>query len=278
MKKSPTLKVSIGFIGAGNMAEALIKGILIKKLVDKEKVSAFEVNPARAKDMANRYGIRLTDSLPHLTQKTDILILCVKPQQMGEVLESLKPLIKNQLVITIAAGITTRFYLKKLGAKTRFIRVMPNMPAMLGFGATGIFAAKTATKTDLANTIALFAATGEVITVKREALIDAVTALSGSGPAFVYRFAASLISGGSKAGLSKDAARTLALQTLLGAAHILINANEDPASLTDKVTSKGGTTLAGLEILDQKGFTQTVEACILRASERAKELSAAFGA
>jgi len=277
MKKQISLKTSIGFIGAGNMAEALIKGILTKKLVDKKKIAAFEVNPARAKDMIKRYGIALTDSLVRLTQKADILILCVKPQQMDEVLQSLKPHLKNQLVITIAAGITTRFYLKKLGPKTRLIRVMPNMPAMLGYGATGIFATKTATKTDLANTLALFSAAGDVIEVKREPLIDAVTALSGSGPAFVYRFAASLMSGGIKAGLSKAAAKKLALQTLLGAAHVLINANEDPSSLTAKVTSKGGTTLAGLEVLDQKGFTQTVEACILRASERAKELSAAFG-
>jgi pyrroline-5-carboxylate reductase len=265
------------FIGAGNMAEAIIAGLIKQGLYAPEAITALEVNPERALYMAEKHRIRVVDTAERALTADGTVLLCVKPQQMQVALVALRPHLKDQLVITIAAGIRLKFYQSLLAPGTHLIRVMPNTPAMIGLGASVYCAARTASHDDKALCERIFAAVGMVRMVKREALLDAVTALSGSGPAFVYHFAAALAAAGRQAGLPKDLARELTFQTLVGAAQLLQQSGEEPAVLTKKVTSKGGTTLAGLEVLGKKRFTRIMGQCILRATRRAQEMSQEFG-
>lgn len=269
--------VPLSFIGAGNMAEAILAGVLKQGLCAASAIRALEVNPERAHFIANKYAITVSSEAADAIADSGVVLLCVKPQQMKEALFTIRPHLKDHLVISIAAGIKMRFYQKILGKTARFIRVMPNTPAMIGLGATVYCAGKAATAQDKTVCERIFAQVGLVRAVGREALLDAVTALSGSGPAFVYHFAAALVAAGKRAGLNAELARQLTFQTLSGAAQMLIQSGEDPAVLTKKVTSPGGTTLAGLKLLAKKGFTRIIEQCILSAAKRAKELSEEFG-
>lgn len=271
------LTQSLAFIGAGNMAEALIAGLIGRGFATPTQIRACEIHAERAAFMQKKYGIVMTQELASCITDNCVILLCVKPQQMKTTLVSLRPLIKDQLVITIAAGIRLDFYDATLASKSRVIRVMPNTPALLGLGASAFAGNAFATSADKQLCREIFEQVGVAVELPREEWLDAVTALSGSGPAFVYRFAAELIAAAETLGLSSDLARTLALQTLSGAAAMLQQSGEDPATLTRKVTSPGGTTLAGLEALDQQGFAAAISACLARAAARSKELSDEFG-
>lgn len=265
--------MKLGILGTGNMAEALIAGLLAKKNLRSDSIIGFDVDRKRLALIRKRYGIRIADSVSTVAKKSDVLLLAVKPQQMKELLEELSANLSHRhLVTSIAAGIDTKFLKKHLGPKTRVIRVMPNTPALLGLGASAYFPSPGCRLSDRRTVETLLTAVGKVHRVGKESILDAVTGLSGSGPAFVYLFLSGLIEGGKQSGLSEELARGLATQTLLGAATLFEKSSLKAEELIAKVASKGGTTEAGLAHLSKKGFKKICSECVRAATRRAREL------
>lgn len=264
---------TIGFIGGGKMAEALIQGILKAGLVGPERIVVAEPEAGRRQLLTDQYGVKT------FTQATDciglctILILAVKPQVMGVVLDSAKAAIHDgHLVISIAAGIPLSFMEARLsGCQCRLVRVMPNTPALVQEGASALSPGQRATDEDMASARAIFDAVGRTV-VLPESYLDAVTGLSGSGPAYVFSFIEALIDGGVKVGLNRDDARLLVLQTVLGSVKLALEGNTHPAELRAMVTSPGGTTIAGLHVLARAGFSGIVMDAVEAATQRSKEL------
>lgn len=267
----------IGVIGFGNMAEAIVAGILDDKLAKASDIYALDNSQKRMDLAKNKYKIHACPSVKELCQNTNVILLAVKPQHINDVLPALEESLKKHLIITIVTGIETKYYQKILGRQAKVIRVMPNTPALIGQGAAAYFANKNCSVRDQKICENIFNSVGLILEVKKEKLIDAVTAISGSGPAFVYQYAQSVMDSAKKLGLSADMAKRLVLQTLLGATQMMLNSQETPGDLTKKVTSKGGTTLAGLEVLKKKGFAKILDACMKKAAKRAEELSKQFG-
>lgn len=267
----------ITVVGFGNMAEAIIRGLLDSRLVKSGQVSGFEPNPKRQNLIKKKYNINFSNNSSSLLKDCDVVLLAVKPQNIKEALLALSDSYNNQLVISVVTGITIKTYQKYLGSSAKIIRVMPNTPALIGEGAAVYFAGKRCLPKDKKVCEAIFSCVGIVSEIKNENLLDAVTAISGSGPAFVYHYAEAVIQSAVKLGLSEKLAKSIVFQTLLGATKMMIQSSETPAELTKKVTSKGGTTLAGLKILKKKGFTKMMESCMISATKRAKELSHIFG-
>jgi pyrroline-5-carboxylate reductase len=264
--------MKIGFIGAGNMAEAIIAGLLRKKIVTSSSITACDVSSQRLKVMQSRYRLKASPSLQVLAQQSDVIVLAVKPQQMKEVLGELKKEITpRHLVLSIAAGLDIPFFAKYLG-QVRLIRLMPNTPALIEKGATAFFMNTACKKSDKKIVESIFSSIGIVMEVKKEKLLDAVTAVSGSGPAYVYSFINALVQAGIRVGLSQDVARKLVEQTVIGAAELLQQSQEDPESLIAKVASKGGTTEAGLKILRKKKFDSMILETVKAAAKRAAQL------
>lgn len=266
------MTTKLGIIGFGNMAQALVSGLLAKKILPAKNISILCHNAAKDRQNQKKYGVRLTPEIATLFKENPVILLAVKPQAMTGVLQKICAHHKNQLIITVAAGLNLNYYEKFLGKKARLIRTMPNTPAQIGLGATTMIGNKLATKNDLALCQKLFAAVGLVLPLKNESLMHAAAALSASGPAFVYSFAQSLMTAGQKLGLDEKFVKSLVLQTLLGSTEMMRFSPESPEELAKKVTSKKGMTLAGLEILKKKGFTKIVEACIRAATRRSQEL------
>jgi len=265
---------TIGFVGGGNMAEALVKG-LCREPGAGERITVAEPVEARRADLESRYGISASADNADAASR-DIVVLAVKPQVMDAVLEGLAGSVSGQqVVVSIAAGVTIDRLESGLGAGVRVVRVMPNTPCLVGRGASVLCAGSAADDTDLARARDLFAAVGSASTVDSETLMDAVTGLSGSGPAYVYRFAEALIAGGVAAGLDEDLASALVFETIAGAAQMLISTGQSPAALREAVSSPGGTTLAGLGALDERGFAEAVEAAVSAATARSRELGRA---
>jgi pyrroline-5-carboxylate reductase len=267
------LKIKIGFIGGGNMGAALIAVILRKRLLTRYQIGVHELDSARLKGLKKKFKIVSFGSNAELVQRSQTLLLAVKPQQMVEVLEEIKPhLRKDHLILSIAAGLDTDFFQKRLPSGTRLIRIMPNMGAMIGEGAAALFATPVATRSDRALALKIFSAAGKAIFVETEELLDAVTAVSGSGPAFVYLFIDSLIEAGEVNGLPRELGKMLVLQTLVGATKMVEGSVEPIASMIEKVASKGGTTEAGLKVMAERGFRGLIHETIDAATRRAKEL------
>lgn len=268
--------MKLAIIGTGNMAEAIIAGLLSKKVLRPNQIVGCDINNSRLKFIAKKYGIQKGSSIDEVAKKSSILLLAVKPQQFTELLTTLRPSMNAQkLVLSIAAGIDTAFIQKKLGhlqKRQKIIRLMPNTPALVNEGATVFFANRFCTKTEKQITQKLFGAVGLVREVKQENLLDAVTALSGSGPAFTFKFIEALTNGGVKNGLSTTMALQLAIQTVKGAAILIQQTGENPKNLIAKVTSKGGTTESGLKVLHEKKFENTVKSCLQAATHRSKQL------
>lgn len=265
--------MKLGIIGTGNMGEALIAGLLAKKVLRSTQISGYDVSRARLNTIGRRYKIRTTPSLKKLVQSSTILLIAIKPQQIRGLLGEIKTLLKKeQLILSIAAGINVKQIEKELGKNRKIVRLMPNTPALIGEGATSFYLNRNCSNKDKRKTELIFSAVGEVFEVKKESLLDAVTGLSGSGPAYVYQFIEALITGGQKQGLKREVARQLALQTVIGATELVKRTKKEPKELIKKVTSKGGTTLAGLKVLKQKKFSSIVQQCIGAATRRAKEL------
>ena len=264
---------SIGFIGGGRMAEALIEGIIKARLVGPERIMAADPDAGRREVLTGKYGIKTFPQATDFIGQCTILILAVKPQVMGPVLESIKAAIHaGHLLISIAAGIPLSFMEGKLsGCNCHLVRVMPNTPALVQEGASALSPGHLTTEEDMAKARAIFDAVGRTV-VLAETYLDAVTGLSGSGPAYVFSFIEAMIDGGVKVGLNRADAQLLVLQTVLGSVKLAMASNEHPAQLRAMVTSPGGTTIAGLHELARAGFAGIIMDAVEAATERSKEL------
>jgi pyrroline-5-carboxylate reductase len=265
----------IGFIGAGNMAGALVKGLLRAGVCTAADVWVSDAAESQVRRLKRAYKIEGTRDNRALVCGSKTIVLAVKPQVMAQVLDEVRSDVTPQkLFVSIAAGFPLKRLEQGLGGRARVVRVMPNTPCLVGKGMSVAVAGAHAMPADLKQTLKLFSACGEAVAITGEALLDAVTALSGSGPAFVYAFAEALIDGGVRGGLSQQLATKLCFQTLAGAAAMLVESGMGPRELREMVTSPGGTTLAGLTALDQHQFRETVIAAIEAANRRAHELAA----
>lgn len=263
----------IGFIGAGNMASALMKGLLAAKLYRPQDILASDVAAAQLRKVRRAYHVEGIRDNRTLVRAVSTVVLAVKPQIIDEVLAEIRPeATQEKLFISIAAGVPLARLEQGLGGNARVVRVMPNTPALVGKGMAVIVRGKRATPQDERLTLALFRGVGEALAVKDEALLDPVTGLSGSGPAYVYLFAEALITGGIQAGLPVKVATQLTLQTLEGAVAMLKETHKSPQELRDMVTSPGGTTLAGLAQLAAHHFSDAVVAAVQAATRRSQEL------
>jgi pyrroline-5-carboxylate reductase len=263
---------ALGFVGAGAMGEALIKGIVEARLVTPEAIHVSDVRAERMAELSQRYGIHWAKDNAEVVRLADVVVLAVKPQIMGAVLSDIRPeLSRRHLTISIAAGVSTARLRETLGPEARLIRVMPNTPALVLEGVTAIAKSPGLEDGDLETAEALFRAVGKVV-VLDESLMDAVTGLSGSGPAYVAIVIESLADGGVKMGLDRATAMTLATQTVLGAARLLSQTAIHPGALKDMVSSPGGTTIAGIAALEEGGIRTTFIKAVERATLRSREL------
>src|SRR5262245_19146936 len=266
----------IGFIGAGNMAAALIKGLLRAGHHRPEDIWASDPMDAQTRRLKRAYKIEGTRDNRALVRGSQTIILAVKPQVMAQVLDEIRSEVTpRKLFVSIAAGFPLRRLEAGLGGQARAVRVMPNTPALVGRGIAVAVAGTKATPADLKLTLKLFKAVGDAVSITGEDLLDAVTALSGSGPAFVYAFAEALIEGGVRGGLPQGLSAQLAYATLGGAAAMLGESGLTARELRDMVTSPGGATLAGVGALEAHHFRDAIIAAVEAATRRARELAAA---
>jgi pyrroline-5-carboxylate reductase len=265
-------KKIIGIIGGGNMGEALIKGLTKNKLF---RIYVCEANSARINALKEKYKISYEENIRSLISKVDIIILAVKPQDMDAPLSQLRndDSKEDKLFISIAAGLTTKFFEKHLGNKARVVRAMPNMPALEGQSMTAICKGRFANSVDVKQARGILTSIGEVIIVE-EKYMDAITAVSGSGPAYVFLFVEQWISAAENLGFDKTQARQLVYKTLLGSVHLLKQSDFDATELRAKVTSKGGTTEAAMKVFFKGDkFGKLMKDALLAAKKRAKELA-----
>ncbi|MEJ2200791.1 MAG: pyrroline-5-carboxylate reductase [Desulfuromonadaceae bacterium] len=262
---------TIGFIGGGNMAEALIKG-LISGAFPAARIWVSEPNPERRKILTERYGVHAEADNFEVVEDCDLLVLAVKPQLVDAVLSGLASVFTaEKQLISILAGIPIATLESFFSTPVRVVRAMPNTPALVGMGATALCAGTHASADDLARARRLFESVG-VARVISEAQMDAVTGLSGSGPAYVFTIIEALADGGVQEGLPRDVALALATQTLLGAAQLVRDSGEHPALLRDRVCSPGGTTIAGVKALEEGKLRATLMDAVSRAARRSREL------
>jgi pyrroline-5-carboxylate reductase len=274
--------IKIAFIGGGNMAGALIGGLLQKGAVAKNICAADPYEPTRKK-LVDEFKIGVGASIAEIASqitKADIVVLAVKPQQLKEACTELAPVLQSgthaPVCLSVAAGIMTGDIARWLSHK-KIIRAMPNTPALIGQGMTGLFATPTTNDEEqrLAQTIC--DAVGTTIWVKDESLMNAVTAVSGSGPAYVFAFLESIETAAVSLGIDATTARTLAIQTVLGSANLAAQSNDAPGTLREKVTSKGGTTFAALQVLENNQWSKIIAKAIHAADARGAEMGEEFG-
>ena len=263
---------TLGFIGAGNMAAALVKGLLHAKVVPPEGIIVSDVKAERLAQLKEEHGIRTTQDNHELVKTSDVIVLSVKPQVIDKVLTLIGGDVKStQLVISVAAGVPVSALESRLPEGTHVVRTMPNTPATVMAGATAIAPGTHATEEDLEVARALFTAVGRVVTLD-ESLLDAVTGLSGSGPAYIMLMIEAMADGGVKVGLHRDTALLLAAQTVYGSAKLLLETGEHPGRLKDMVTSPGGTAIAGLHTLESGGMRRTLIDAVEAATNRSAQL------
>jgi pyrroline-5-carboxylate reductase len=264
--------LTIGFIGAGKMATALARGFVRAEIVTPKHLIAGDVSAAARAAFIRETGAKATAANAEVLKSASVLMLAVKPDQVAGVLAGLRgDFTGNHLLISIAAGVTLAKMEAALPAGTRVIRVMPNTPALVGEAAAAFALGKSATAADGEVAKKLWSAVGLVFQVK-EPLLDAVTGLSGSGPAYVYQFIEAMSDGGVAAGLPRDIATRLAAQTVLGAARMVLETGQHPGALKDQVTSPGGTTIEGLHELEKGQLRATVMSAVRAATEKSKKL------
>ncbi len=265
----------VGFIGTGKMATALAVSWVRAGLIDASRSLGSDPAAASREAFCEETGIGVTASNPEVWERTDVVVLAVKPHVVEAVLRSADPG-GQHLVISIAAGIGLKRLEKWASESARLVRVMPNTPAMVGKGASGFSRGSRATDADMAMVQGMLAAVGEAFEVP-ESLLDAVTGLSGSGPAYAYLMIEAMSDGGVAAGLPREAATRLAAQTLLGAAAMVLETGHHPGALKDMVSSPGGTTIAGIHQLERAGFRAAVMDAVTTAAARSRELGQASG-
>jgi len=263
----------LGFIGVGNMGEALLRGIIGSELASPAHIAASDVNIEKLKGLSSELGITAVESNRDLVERSHVIILALKPDIIGSVLSEISSdLTQPRWCISIAAGVSTATIESILQVDSPVVRAMPNTPAMVYEGMTAICPGTYASEDHISRAQQIFQAVGKVIVVK-EKLMDAVTALSGSGPAFVFFIIESLTDAGVQLGLSRADAAIMAAQTVLGAGKMAVDTDEHPAILKNRVTSPGGTTAAGLYELESGGVRASIVDAVVAAALRSKQMS-----
>lgn len=267
------MESKVVFVGAGNMAEAMVSGMTAAEFCAPEKIVMTDIRPDRLAGLAEEYGVRVSGDNRAAVRDAEIVVLAVKPQMMKDVLADIAPALREEtLVISIAAGVSCAAVEAALGGRRRVVRVMPNMPALIGQGASAVAAGACADEADLEVAEAILGCVG--LTVRAdEKDMDAITALSGSGPAYVFYLLEAMLAAAGRMGLEPETARLLALKTVEGAARLMTDTGEAPDELRRKVTSKGGTTEAAIQVMEQAGVRDAVMDALLAAQKRAAELS-----
>jgi len=272
VKFKPMKDIKIGFIGAGNMAGALLGGLRQSGVAGKQ-LCATDLNQSRLKQLADDLVIRTLDSNQALVDECDVVVLSVKPQVMQEVITNLNLSNPQQLFISIAAGITTSSFAKWFGQSVALVRTMPNTPAMVQSGATGLFASNQVTDEQKQIAEQIMSAVGIALWVEEESLLDTVTAVSGSGPAYFFYMMQAMEQAGIELGLSEDVAHQLTIQTALGAAKLASGSADSPEELRKKVTSPGGTTEAAINTLEASKGIELIKQAVTAANHRSVELA-----
>jgi pyrroline-5-carboxylate reductase len=263
----------ICILGSGNMGEALVSGLISSASSKPENIICTDVRKAKLGEIHEKYGVQTTADNLEAVSKSDIVIYAVKPQIMAAVLkETAEKLDMSKLIISIAAGVPMEAIESFLNKKLRLIRVMPNIAAAVKEAATAVAAGKHASEEDIKLAMTIFNSIGKTVFIPENYLMDAITGLSGSGPAYIFLIVEALADAGVKVGLSRQEAFFLSAQTVLGAAKMLIETKEHPGQLRDRVTSPGGTAIAGLATLEQGGLRTTLINAVEVATNRSKEL------
>ena len=268
--------MNIAFIGGGNMANALIGG-LIARGMKPGSISVVELLPAARRRLAARYKVHASAAADARTRSADTLLLAVKPQDMRAAVASLAADATGKLVISIAAGIRLADLSRWLGGYRRLIRCMPNTPALIGAGISGLYALPGVSEGEKRRAGRILGAVGKVVWVKKEALLDPVTAVSASSPAYVFWFIEQLAAAGVSLGLPAEDSRLLAQEAVLGAAKLAAGSKEPPSVLRERVTSKGGTTAAALRVFDEERLAERFRRAVEAASRRGAEMGEEFG-
>jgi pyrroline-5-carboxylate reductase len=268
--------MKITFIGGGNMASAMIGGLLRKRW-RRSAIQVVEVDRTARARLARAFKVRVHAALDAGAADTDCVVLAVKPQHLREAARALRPWLARQLVITIAAGVRVRDLSRWLGGYPRIVRVMPNTPALALAGISGLYASRAVGPAGRAAAQRILGAVGSTLWLRREDDLDAVTAVSGSGPAYVYYFVEALERAARELGLAADAARRLALETFSGALALAAQAGEAPATLRARVTSKGGTTERALAAMEADRVQDAIVRAVKAAAERSRELGDELG-
>jgi len=266
----------IAFLGGGNMAGALIGG-LIAKGSDPRSISVIEMSPAVREKLGARYPVHVSTAPDAMMQRSDVLVLAVKPQDMKAALASIASFSKEKLIVSVAAGIRIATLSRWLGGHRRIVRCMPNTPALIGAGISGLFASADVSAEEKQRAESILRAVGEVVWMPEERLLDPVTAVSASGPAYVFWFIEQLAASAVKLGIPKDAALKMAKQTVLGSALLASQSAESPETLRKNVTSKGGTTEAALKVFDEAKLAEHFARAVAAASKRGEELGSELG-
>jgi len=263
----------IAIIGGGKMGSIIAQGLIAQKISSSKDIIVTDIDAAKLEFLRKSMKLKVSSNNEKTVKTADIIILAVKPQNMASTLKEIGSAVdKTKIVISIAAGITTKFIESHLAYGVRVLRVMPNTPALIGEGAAAVAKGSCAKKSDVQLAHIIFNAVGISVEVE-EALIDAVTGLSGSGPAYCFLIIEALIDAGEQMGLPRDLAAKLAMQTMLGSARLCLSSDKQPAELREMVTSPGGTTVAGLQALADGNLRATIISAVEAATKRSKELA-----
>lgn len=267
--------MKISFIGGGNMARALIGGLMAQGW-KADDIGVIELDPAKRQQLQVDFGVAVSDQLPSVAT-ADIVVLAVKPQQLRDIAIFLGSLLRNQLVVSIAAGIRSGDLIRWLGGYNAVVRVMPNTPAQIRCGVSAMFAAPGVSEEQRKQAENILGAVGSTVWLDEEAQMDAVTAVSGSGPAYVFYFIEAMQQAALELGLSSQQARNLSLQTFLGASQLALQSTENPDVLRAQVTSKGGTTERALLSMETAGIKNAIVQALHAAAERSREMGDLLG-
>jgi pyrroline-5-carboxylate reductase len=263
----------VAIIGGGKMGSIIAQGLIAHKIILAKDIIVTDIDAARLEFLRSSMKLKVSQNNEKAVKGADIIILAVKPQNMAATLTEMSSAIdKSKIVISIAAGITTNFIEKSLTNGARVVRVMPNTPALIGEGAAAAAKGSCAKADDVKLTRAIFNAVGISVEIE-EKLMDAVTGLSGSGPAYFFLIIEALIDAGEQMGLPRDLAKQLAAQTMLGAARLCLQSDKQPAQLREMVTSPGGTTAAGLKVMEEGNIRALIVSAVEAATKRSKELA-----
>lgn len=265
---------TLALVGTGNMGGAILTGLLNSKTVAPQNIICADIDAERLQQLNADYGVSTSTDIPEAVKKADIVILAVKPQILPYIMPSIADLLnREKLVVSIVAGVPTTYFESMASQPLRIVRAMPNIAATVNATATALFAGADALEKDLDAARAIFTAIGEVVVITSESLMDAVTGLSGSGPAFIFMVAEAMADAGVKMGLNRAQASTLANQTILGAAKMLLETGMHPGALKDMVASPAGTTIAGIAAMEKYGVRAGIMAAVEAAARRSQELS-----